>query len=375
MATTKKKADELPLTPAEEVPADAPSLGVQLNIIDNALKQYDPIEAGLNQLRAKYGGIKIVGVDDATGLELAKAGVKELTSTRTKLEAKRKELKADSLEYGRRVDAKAKEIQAAIEAIEKPIREEVARIEAEKEALKRAEETRRIGILTTAGFQLVGERYQVGTVGNYFDNIMEMDAKAFAEFATQGSLERERLDKEEADRKKQLEEYEAKQKEMQELEQKLAAMKAQLATPPARDFMDSGGDGSHLPKMTPMQQGMYDAEQATPSSAFSNPRTAHLPEQNADIWGLEPTHSPLPMSQYGAYSDGVLGTNYSGANPGNSTMPPAQAQANAAAHNAKQVWFNDGWEACKNRIIKVFTEDTTPRKRAEWVEIFQNLQP
>lgn len=32
-------------------------------------------------------------------------------------------------------------------------------------------------------------------------------------------------------------------------------------------------------------------------------------------------------------------------------------------------------EAAKTKIIKTFTEDATPRKRAEWVEIFKNIKP
>lgn len=75
-------------------------------------------------------------------------GVKAIAhcrGTRGKIEERRKALKADSLDYGRRVDRVAKELTALVESIERPMRDakhEVdtakARAKAEKEAAERA---------------------------------------------------------------------------------------------------------------------------------------------------------------------------------------------------------------------------------------------
>lgn len=350
--TTRKKpaANELPLTPAQEVPANSPPMGPTLTLIDTALQQYDPINAGLQALRDKYGTVKIKDVNDADGLELARTGVRELTSTRTRLEAKRKELKADSLEYGRRVDAKAKEIEAAIRDIENPLKDEIARIEMEKEAIKRAEETRRIKILTDAGFQLIGQTYQVGNVGAFFDVIMAMDDMTFSKFATNGALEADRLQAEKEQRERELAAFEEKKREMAELETRLAALKAE-----------------------------QEKLQAAP------PPPPPAPEQPADIWDAPPppAYSPLPMEQFGTYRDSIRPAPAPSPMPANPMMPvvapagptTANSATSTAPATAKEVWFRDGWEACKARIIKVFTEDATPRKRAEWVAIFQNIKP
>jgi hypothetical protein len=66
-------------------------------------------------------------------------------TTRVQVEARRKELKASSLDFGRRVDAVAKELTALIENIELPLRERKAavddakeRAKAEREAAERA---------------------------------------------------------------------------------------------------------------------------------------------------------------------------------------------------------------------------------------------
>lgn len=66
-------------------------------------------------------------------------------TTRVQVEARRKELKASSLDFGRRVDAVAKELTALIESIEAPLRERKAavddakaRAKAEKEAAEKA---------------------------------------------------------------------------------------------------------------------------------------------------------------------------------------------------------------------------------------------
>lgn len=81
------------------------------------------------------------------GYKLAVAGIRECRELRVAVEDKRKELKADSLAYGKAVDKVAKFLTSEIEAIEEPIKlakkREDDRVEAEKqEAERKAREAR-----------------------------------------------------------------------------------------------------------------------------------------------------------------------------------------------------------------------------------------
>jgi hypothetical protein len=96
-------------------------------------------------IRAELAPLAAVRFDEPK--EYAR-GVKALTkcaSIRTSIEKRRKELKADSLEYGRRVDSVAKQLTSIVEEIESPIRaarqlvdDEAARIKREAEEAVRA---------------------------------------------------------------------------------------------------------------------------------------------------------------------------------------------------------------------------------------------
>jgi len=73
-------------------------------------------------------------------LELKK-GISDIRGLISSIEAKRKELKADSLEYGRKIDAEAKRIDAALRAIGNPLKQLKVDYDAEAERVK-AEKTR-----------------------------------------------------------------------------------------------------------------------------------------------------------------------------------------------------------------------------------------
>jgi len=59
---------------------------------------------------------------------------------RVQVEARRKQLKASSLDWGRRVDAAAKELVAAIESVELPVKQMKAEADTKKERVKREKE-------------------------------------------------------------------------------------------------------------------------------------------------------------------------------------------------------------------------------------------
>lgn len=96
-------------------------------------------------ITARFAGFAELTADSPQGYKAVQAAIGELRSARVDVERRRKDLKAESLEYGRRVDEVAKYLTGLIEAIEHPLKakkaavdEEKARIKAEKEAAERA---------------------------------------------------------------------------------------------------------------------------------------------------------------------------------------------------------------------------------------------
>jgi NADH dehydrogenase [ubiquinone] 1 alpha subcomplex assembly factor 7 len=97
------------------------------------------------QIEAKKKTYAALTCDTREGYEQVRLAIAECRTTRVQVEAKRKELKAGALEYGRRVDAVAKQLTGLVEEIETPLQEKKdavdqakARAKAEKEAQEKA---------------------------------------------------------------------------------------------------------------------------------------------------------------------------------------------------------------------------------------------
>lgn len=110
----------------------------------NLLVEYGITETALTELSSKYGILPDVTTKD--GYNGIKQGIAEIRGLRGDVETKRKELKADSLAWGRKVDGEAKRIVAALLNIENPMRllkdERDAEIQAKLDAQAKAEEDR-----------------------------------------------------------------------------------------------------------------------------------------------------------------------------------------------------------------------------------------
>ena len=87
-------------------------------------------------LREKNQGLTIASVDDKRGYELVHKNQMEIVRIRGEVERKRKDLKEESLNYGRMVDSEAKRITAELLEIENPLKAEKGRIDAEIQAEK-----------------------------------------------------------------------------------------------------------------------------------------------------------------------------------------------------------------------------------------------
>lgn len=97
--------------------------------------KYSPAEAEIAILKEKYGALK---ADTPEGYDQVSRALREVVSTRTQIEARRKQLKEDSLTWGRQVDSAAKKLQALVAEVETPLRAEKDRVDVEKEAKARA---------------------------------------------------------------------------------------------------------------------------------------------------------------------------------------------------------------------------------------------
>lgn len=95
-----------------------------------AVIQYDVTEAAIAELASKYAGLKIV---DPASYEHVRVALGDVRTKRIGVEKRRKELKADALEYGRKVDARAKELTESLLAIENPLQDEKDKADVEKE--------------------------------------------------------------------------------------------------------------------------------------------------------------------------------------------------------------------------------------------------
>lgn len=150
--------------------------------------------------------LRVADVNDKAGLEKCHKTRMQLRAMRTTIEAKRKSMKADALEYGRKVDSAAKELMAPIEEAEAHLVEQENIVAREKERLaKEVEEKRqamlreRFNLLSECSFP-GGSSYLEGDIARYtpaeFTAVLESERKlkaAFDERMKAEKAERERI--------------------------------------------------------------------------------------------------------------------------------------------------------------------------------------
>ena len=97
-------------------------------------------DTAIAELAEKFSALTITGIDDREGYEAVHKARMVCVKTRTGIENIRKELKADALEYGRRVDAEAKRITALLEPIENRLVAQQKAVDDAKAAIARKRE-------------------------------------------------------------------------------------------------------------------------------------------------------------------------------------------------------------------------------------------
>ena len=109
------------------------------------IEEFDPIRAGLDAIAKESDFDPDCSTED--GYKKSKQLSLKITKVMSKLETTRKELKADALEYGRRVDGQAKTIREELEEMRGPHKEAYQAIDREKklrEERRLADQQRRV---------------------------------------------------------------------------------------------------------------------------------------------------------------------------------------------------------------------------------------
>lgn len=235
---------------------------------DQRLAKFDPVKAGLAELTKLYSAGPPADLSVPENYEACRLACSEMRKKRTGAEKIRKELKADALEYGRKVDGIAKSIIDHIANLEEPYakakKDYDTKVEIEKREKALAEERRvdgiasriaGIGALVTAHVSSSSEVIAKLIPGLKDDLMLTKDwAMEFADKATsiinetltkleelhamkvqqeqfaaeKAKAEKEAAEKAEADRIQREKEAEAERERLAKEREKLAAEQAEL---------------------------------------------------------------------------------------------------------------------------------------------------
>lgn len=235
-AVDKKEVVEIVYTPEQREEALKAKVSQEVS-------KLPVVDQKLAELREKYKGLVIAGVDDKKGFELVKAGISELTGLRSATKRKADEITQDFKDVVKGVNGEAKRIIDEIAEIEQPLRAEKQRIEDEREAAKKAAEEEaqrkldeRITGLKNVGLAFDGSFYVLGNISVDLATIKKMPEDKYIILVSKAQeeanrLEQERLEEErirEEERKKAAEEKERLEKERLELERQRAEQAEQI---------------------------------------------------------------------------------------------------------------------------------------------------
>jgi hypothetical protein len=210
------------------------------------LQKYNITDAAIAKLKTDYLALAIKNFEDKDGFKKVHEARMDVVKRRTSVEKTRKELKEESLKFGRAVDAEAKRITALLEPIEthltteeKKVTDELARRKAEEEAREAARVQARINKLYDLDCKFDGIQYS--RFGIIIPAVLiksitdEQFEKSCADIQTKIDEEAARLAEEEAKRKAEQErlakiaaEQDAERKRLEEVARKQAEEAARI---------------------------------------------------------------------------------------------------------------------------------------------------
>lgn len=196
--------------------------------LDEAIKEFDPVAAGLSALREKYVGATIKGVEDKEGYEFVKKGISELVSTRTSIDPIKKRLTERARDFTAKVNKEADRIVSELKVIELPMKAEKERVDAlileQKQAKANAEIeefNRRVNVCIEKGMTFMDGKY---TIANISVTAAQIKGSAPEKF----DLFIKRVEQEQASLVRAMQEHESAQaKELEEFQKQKAELAKQ----------------------------------------------------------------------------------------------------------------------------------------------------
>jgi hypothetical protein len=141
---------------SEILKSESPNIPTSFDqLIKIELTKFDVVIPAVAELSKEFLPLKIESINDTEGYSEVSKALRFMISKRTAVEDKRKELKADSLAYGRAVDAKAKQITEMLQPIESHLKSEKERIDSEKDLIRKREEEEKLAIINTRTLKLI----------------------------------------------------------------------------------------------------------------------------------------------------------------------------------------------------------------------------
>ena len=158
---------------------------------------YNITDAAISEMRDQYLKLRIVDINDNDGFRAVHSARMVVKARRIDVEKLRKELKADALEWGRKVDSEARRITAQLEPIEAHLEAEETRIENEKAAIK-AEKARIAAEAEAAALKKTTDRINILAslgVPCTWDEAREPSDEDFAEWVEEAKAARAEADR------------------------------------------------------------------------------------------------------------------------------------------------------------------------------------
>jgi len=192
--------------------------------LDELIK-YDITTAAIEKMREEFLTLEVKGFDDTENYKLCHKARMTVRSHRLAIEERRKELKADSIAFGRKVDTAAKDIKVQLEEIESHLQaqqdiidNEKARVKREAEELRRQHIQDRVTALAQVGVHVLEGIVAEWSEEEFNDTIVEatnaFEAKRAKEEADQAELAKLRA--EQAEKDAELEKQKAENKKLQD---------------------------------------------------------------------------------------------------------------------------------------------------------------
>jgi len=170
--------------------------------------EYNITDAAIHQMESQYMGYTIAGIDDKAGFDMVHEARMVVKGKRIEVEKRRKELKADALAWGRKVDSEAKKIFAKLQPIEDHLQSEEQRVLDEKQRIKEEEERREKERIQARIDELLRHECSVpffevaAMTDEEYEKVLFNAKETYkVQQAIRADEERQRQEKEEADRK------------------------------------------------------------------------------------------------------------------------------------------------------------------------------